>query len=44
MVYQLPNPEADDQDNFSAMAIWVGDREETTRIIVKKTPARPARQ
>ncbi|MCL2876004.1 MAG: protein phosphatase 2C domain-containing protein [Betaproteobacteria bacterium] len=37
MVIQVPNPKASNQDNFSALAIWVGDREEVTRIIIRKT-------
>jgi serine/threonine protein phosphatase PrpC len=37
MMRGLPDPHAPDQDNYSALAIWVGDREEvTTRILAKK--------
>jgi len=32
MVRRLDVP-AEDQDNFSALAIWVGEREETTRVL-----------
>jgi len=38
MVYQFPNPKSDEQDNYSALAIWVGDREEVTRIVIRKAP------
>ncbi|MCL2590789.1 MAG: protein phosphatase 2C domain-containing protein [Betaproteobacteria bacterium] len=38
MVYQFSNPEAGDQDNFSALAVWVGDQEEVTRIVIRKAP------
>ncbi|MDR3213573.1 MAG: serine/threonine-protein phosphatase [Azoarcus sp.] len=31
---EVPDPESPEQDNFSAMAVWVGEREEvTTRIL-----------
>jgi len=33
MVCQLPDPSAAEQDNFSALAIWVGMPEESTRRI-----------
>ncbi len=36
MVGQLPNPDAAGQDNFSALAIWVGEREEVTRILAEE--------
>ena len=37
MVGQLPDPSAAEQDNFSALAIWVGRPDENTRrIIVRK--------
>jgi serine/threonine protein phosphatase PrpC len=35
MVSQLPDPDSDDQDNFSALAVWIGEQEEITRVIAK---------
>ncbi|MDR2091913.1 MAG: serine/threonine-protein phosphatase [Azoarcus sp.] len=38
MVRAVPDPQAPEQDNYSALAIWIGEREEvTTRIL----PVRP---
>jgi len=39
MVDQVANPTSDEQDNFSALAVWIGDREEQTRV----KPLRQAR-
>ncbi|MDR0716062.1 MAG: serine/threonine-protein phosphatase [Azoarcus sp.] len=37
MVREIAEPDAADQDNYSVLAVWVGDREEiTTRILAKK--------
>jgi len=35
MVKHFPEPETEDQDNFSALAVWVGEREEVTRIFME---------
>ncbi|MFN3986964.1 MAG: PP2C family protein-serine/threonine phosphatase [Rhodocyclaceae bacterium] len=35
MVASIPRPDAREQDNFSALAVWVGEREEVTRIQVR---------
>lgn len=40
MVCRFSNPKSDNQDNYSALAVWVGDREEVTRIILRKAPKR----
>jgi serine/threonine protein phosphatase PrpC len=38
MMSELPDPEAAEQDNYSALAIWVGEREEVTTRIIKRKP------
>ncbi|MDR2030764.1 MAG: serine/threonine-protein phosphatase [Azoarcus sp.] len=40
MVGEIAAPDAADQDNYSALAVWVGEREEiTTRILAKASEA-----
>ena len=42
LVDAVPEPDAPGQDNFSALAIWVGEREEaTTRIEPPRKPKNP---
>jgi serine/threonine protein phosphatase PrpC len=38
MMSELPDPDASEQDNYSALAVWVGDREEVTTRIIRKKP------
>jgi serine/threonine protein phosphatase PrpC len=38
MLRAVPDPEAPEQDNYSALAVWVGEREEVTTRILPPQP------
>ncbi|MCL1826155.1 MAG: serine/threonine-protein phosphatase [Betaproteobacteria bacterium] len=38
MMEEIPDPLSPDQDNFSAMAVWIGEREATTTRILLENP------